>query len=183
MTRNVKNRRARVARRLTGVLLASVAIVASAQVATAQSARSTRSGGQTASVSAPLINRVVFQGNKKLKSEQLGPELQTQARTPYSQSTVDNDIERIREIYRRGGRSLAKVSARMVPLANDRKFISVVVIRLRSFDDENALLPTKLISLTPVLSPSSMVKTTSTLSFARGTMRALTLARLRPPRR
>jgi len=120
MTRNVKNRRARVARRLTGVLLASVAIVASAQVATAQSARSTRSGGQTASVSAPLINRVVFQGNKKLKSEQLGPELQTQARTPYSQSTVDNDIERIREIYRRGGRSLAKVSARMVPLANDR---------------------------------------------------------------
>ncbi|ALA18916.1 MULTISPECIES: outer membrane protein assembly factor BamA [unclassified Chelatococcus] len=120
MTRNVNNRRARVARRLTGVLLASVAIVASAQVATAQSARSPRAGAQTATVGAPLINRVVFQGNKKLKSEQLGPEMQTQARTPFSQSVVDGDIERIREIYRRGGRSLAKVDARVVSLSNDR---------------------------------------------------------------
>ncbi|APF37491.1 outer membrane protein assembly factor BamA [Chelatococcus daeguensis] len=120
MTRNVNNRRARVARRLTGVLLASVAIVASAQVATAQSARGARAGAQTATVGAPLINRVVFQGNKKLKSEQLGPEMQTQARTPLSQSVVDGDIERIREIYRRGGRSLAKVDARVVPLSNDR---------------------------------------------------------------
>lgn len=120
MTRNVNNRRARVARRLTGVLLASVAIVASAQVATAQSARGARAGAQTATVGAPLINRVVFQGNKKLKSEQLGPEMQTQARTPLSQSVVDGDVERIREIYRRGGRSLAKVDARVVPLSNDR---------------------------------------------------------------
>jgi outer membrane protein insertion porin family len=67
-----------------------------------------------------VVNRVVFQGNKKLKSEQLIPEMSTKARGPFSQATIDADVQRLKEIYSRGGRSLATVSARTVALDNGR---------------------------------------------------------------
>lgn len=67
-----------------------------------------------------VVNRVVFEGNKKLKSEQLAPEMSTKARGPFSQATMDADVQRIKEIYSRGGRSLATVSSRIVPLENGR---------------------------------------------------------------
>jgi outer membrane protein insertion porin family len=67
-----------------------------------------------------LINRVAFEGNKKLNKDVLGSEVQTKANAPYSQATVDADIQRIREIYRRSGRGLASVTARTVDLPNGR---------------------------------------------------------------
>ncbi|WP_410369502.1 outer membrane protein assembly factor BamA [Chelatococcus asaccharovorans] len=67
-----------------------------------------------------LINRVAFEGNKKLNKDILGSEVQTKARQPYSQATVDADIARIREIYRQSGRGLASVTARTVDLPNGR---------------------------------------------------------------
>ncbi|MFC7400344.1 outer membrane protein assembly factor BamA [Chelatococcus sp. GCM10030263] len=67
-----------------------------------------------------LINRVAFEGNKKLNKDVLGSEVQTRANSPYSQATVDADIQRIREIYRRSGRGLASVTARTVDLPNGR---------------------------------------------------------------
>ncbi len=67
-----------------------------------------------------VINRVVFQGNKKLKSEQLEGEVQSKARGPFNQSIVDSDVSRIREIYNRSGRGMAAVTAQVVPLENGR---------------------------------------------------------------
>ncbi|MFZ4530261.1 MAG: outer membrane protein assembly factor BamA [Alsobacter sp.] len=67
-----------------------------------------------------VVNRVVFQGNKKIKSDQLTPEMSTKARGPFSQATVDADVQRLKEIYSRSGRSLATVSARSVTLDNGR---------------------------------------------------------------
>ncbi|PSC06454.1 outer membrane protein assembly factor BamA [Alsobacter soli] len=67
-----------------------------------------------------VVNRVVFEGNKKLKSDALTQEVQTKARGPYSQATIDADVQRLKEIYSRGGRSLASVTARTVPLDNGR---------------------------------------------------------------
>ncbi|MDB5557631.1 MAG: rane protein, partial [Enterovirga sp.] len=69
---------------------------------------------------ATTINRVVFEGNKKLNRDALENDLQTKARAPYSQATVDSDVARLREIYSRMGRSAAKVSARTVDLPNGR---------------------------------------------------------------
>ena len=66
------------------------------------------------------INRVVIEGNKKFNREALEPELVTKARRPFSQATVDADVERIRDLYRRIGRSAAKVSSRVVELPNGR---------------------------------------------------------------
>lgn len=80
-----------------------------------------RGGGLVVTVKEnEIINRVVFQGAKKLKPEQLQGEIQSKARGPFSQAMVDADVERIREIYKRGGRNQATVSAQIVPLENGR---------------------------------------------------------------
>ncbi len=67
-----------------------------------------------------VINRVVFQGAKKLKPDQLSQEVQSKARGPFSQAVVDSDVERLKQIYKAGGRGNAAVSARVVPLDNGR---------------------------------------------------------------
>ena len=67
-----------------------------------------------------LINRVAFEGNSKLKSEVISSEIQSKSRGAYSPSTVQADIERILDLYRRGGRSDAVVTARTVDLPNGR---------------------------------------------------------------
>ncbi len=67
-----------------------------------------------------LINRVAFEGNSKLKGEVISSEIQSKSRGAYSPSTVQADIERILDLYRRGGRSDASVTARTVDLPNGR---------------------------------------------------------------
>ncbi len=67
-----------------------------------------------------VINRVAFEGNSKLKSEQLSSEIQTRSRGAYASSTVEADMERIRDLYRRGGRGDATVTSRTVSLPNGR---------------------------------------------------------------
>ncbi|MCC5979399.1 MAG: outer membrane protein assembly factor BamA [Salinarimonas sp.] len=67
-----------------------------------------------------VINRVAFEGNRRLRSEALLPEMQTRANRPYNPATVDEDVRRIRELYRRSGRALAEVTPRTVELENGR---------------------------------------------------------------
>ena len=67
-----------------------------------------------------VINRVVFEGNSKVKTEMLTAEVQSKSRGPYSKAMVDADIERIKDIYRRSGHAAAKVTARTVDLPNGR---------------------------------------------------------------
>ncbi len=67
-----------------------------------------------------VINRVVFEGNSKVKSETLAAEIQSKSRGPFSQAMVDADVERIKDIYRRSGRAAASVTARIVDLPNGR---------------------------------------------------------------
>ncbi len=67
-----------------------------------------------------VINRVVFEGNSKVKTEVLTAEVNSKSRGPYSQAMVDADIERIKDVYRRSGRAAATVTARTVDLPNGR---------------------------------------------------------------
>lgn len=87
-----------------------------------QDVRVARSGGQIVVTvrENTVINRVVFEGNKKISKEALEGAVQTRARGGYSQQIVDADAERIREAYRRGGRGLATVTPRVVDLPNGR---------------------------------------------------------------
>jgi len=67
-----------------------------------------------------LINRVVFEGNSKVKTEVLQAEIQSKSRGAFSQATVDADVERIKDAYRRAGRAGAKVTSKTVDLPNGR---------------------------------------------------------------
>ncbi len=67
-----------------------------------------------------VINRVAFEGNSKVKGDQLAQQLQSKSRGPYSPAVVQADIQRIIEIYRNSGRGNAKVTARTVDLPNGR---------------------------------------------------------------
>jgi outer membrane protein insertion porin family len=67
-----------------------------------------------------LINRVTFVGNSKVKVESLQGEVQSRSRGPFSQTMVDQDVQRIRDIYNRAGRSAANVRADVAPQADGR---------------------------------------------------------------
>ena len=67
-----------------------------------------------------VINRVAFEGNKKVKAEQLEAETVSKTRGPYSPSIVAADVQRIQEIYRRSGNGNATVTSRTVELPNGR---------------------------------------------------------------
>jgi outer membrane protein insertion porin family len=70
--------------------------------------------------SAILINRVAFEGNSKVKSDQLAVEVQSKARSGYNEAVAQADLDRIKEVYRRTGRNEAKVTKRLVQLPNGR---------------------------------------------------------------
>ena len=84
--------------------------------------RVSREGGRVVIVVTEnnLINRVAFEGNSKVKTESLSAEVQSKSRGPYSQATVDADIERIKDVYRRSGHAAAKVTSRTVDLPNGK---------------------------------------------------------------
>jgi outer membrane protein insertion porin family len=68
----------------------------------------------------PVINRVAFEGNKKLKDEQVSTEVQSKARGTLSLPTVQADVQRIVEIYRRNGRFDVRVEPKIIDLPNNR---------------------------------------------------------------
>lgn len=67
-----------------------------------------------------LINRVTFVGNSKIKTEMLIGEVQSRSRGPFSQMAVDQDVSRIQDVYRRAGRTAAKVNAQITPQSDGR---------------------------------------------------------------
>ncbi|WP_043748258.1 outer membrane protein assembly factor BamA [Methylobacterium nodulans] len=64
------------------------------------------------------INRVVFEGNKKVEKSTLESIVEAKSRAGFNPAVVQADVERIREVYRRSGRGLAKVTYRTVDLPN-----------------------------------------------------------------
>ncbi|MDE2579221.1 MAG: outer membrane protein assembly factor BamA [Hyphomicrobiales bacterium] len=86
----------------------TVGAITSAGPAAAQAAQGT------------TINRVAFEGNSKLKSDVLLPEVQLHSRGAFSAATAQGDVERLREVYRRSGNAAAEISYRTVALPNGR---------------------------------------------------------------
>jgi outer membrane protein insertion porin family len=64
------------------------------------------------------INRVVFVGNSKVKAEDLAKETRLQSGGAYSEAAAQADVQRIADVYRRAGRSAAKVGYRTVSVPN-----------------------------------------------------------------
>jgi len=68
----------------------------------------------------PVINRVAFEGNKKIEDKQLNDEIQLKPRTVYSRTKVQQDVKRILEVYRRSGRFSATVEPKVITLPENR---------------------------------------------------------------
>tara|TARA_R110002110_G_scaffold85200_2_gene221392 strand:- start:1582 stop:3873 length:2292 start_codon:yes stop_codon:yes gene_type:complete len=68
----------------------------------------------------PIINRIAFEGNKRIKDDVLETEVQLRPRVVYSRTKVQSDVERLLEIYRRSGRFAATVDPKVITLDQNR---------------------------------------------------------------
>ena len=68
----------------------------------------------------PVINRIVLEGNKRLKEDKIRPEIHMAPRQIYTRSKVRADVARIIELYRRQGRFAATVEPKLVQLDQNR---------------------------------------------------------------
>ena len=97
----------------------------------------------------PVINRIVLEGNKRLKSDKIQPEIKLAPRQIFTRSAVRADVERILELYRRQGRFAARVEPKIVQLDQNRvdvvfeiyegdqsKVRSINILGNQAFEDE-----------------------------------------------
>ncbi|HVF94236.1 MAG TPA: outer membrane protein assembly factor BamA [Sphingomonas sp.] len=68
----------------------------------------------------PIINRVILEGNKALKTDKITKEIKLSPRQIFTRTSVRQDVARIIELYRRQGRFAAVVSPKMVSLDQNR---------------------------------------------------------------
>ncbi len=87
-----------------------------------QDVRITRPGGRivVTVVENPVINRIAFEGNRKVKDELVKLEIQSKERGTFSRAIVQSDTQRIVEIYRRSGRFDVRVEPKIIELPNGR---------------------------------------------------------------
>ncbi|MFM5915920.1 MAG: outer membrane protein assembly factor BamA, partial [Novosphingobium sp.] len=68
----------------------------------------------------PVINRIILEGNKRIKDEKITPEIKLAPRQIFTRSKVRADVARIIELYKRQGRFAASVDPKMVMLDQNR---------------------------------------------------------------
>ena len=68
----------------------------------------------------PIINRVAFEGNKKIDDDKLRDEVQSKARQVFTRARVQADVERLLSIYRRSGRYNAVIEPKVIRLEQGR---------------------------------------------------------------
>jgi outer membrane protein insertion porin family len=68
----------------------------------------------------PIINRITFEGNDRLENDKLEPEVQLRPRVVYTRTKVQQDVERILDVYRRSGRFAVTVEPKVIELPQNR---------------------------------------------------------------
>jgi len=68
----------------------------------------------------PVVNRILLEGNKRIKDEKILPEIKVAPRQIFTRSKVRADVSRIIELYKRQGRFAATVEPKMVMLDQNR---------------------------------------------------------------
>jgi outer membrane protein insertion porin family len=89
----------------------------------------TQSGGRiiVTVVESPVINRLAFEGNHRMKDEQLQEEIQSKARDSLSRPRVQADTQRIIDVYHRNGRFDVSVTPQIIERPNNRVDLIFVV--------------------------------------------------------
>jgi len=68
----------------------------------------------------PIINRIIFEGNKKLDREDMFEEVQIRPRTVFTRAKVRADVQRMMGLYRTKGRFAAIIEPKVVQLEQNR---------------------------------------------------------------
>ncbi len=68
----------------------------------------------------PIINRVILEGNKSLKSDKITDEISAEPRAIFTRAGVQEDVTRIIELYRQSGRFAATVAPKVVQQPQNR---------------------------------------------------------------
>ena len=68
----------------------------------------------------PIINRVAFEGNQRIEDDILSNEVQLRSRLVFTKTKVQQDVQRILEIYRGSGRFAATVEPKVIELDQNR---------------------------------------------------------------
>lgn len=68
----------------------------------------------------PIINRIAFEGNRRIEDDVLQGEVQLRPRQVYTRSKVQEDVRRILDVYRRSGRFAVTVEPKVIQLEQNR---------------------------------------------------------------
>ncbi len=68
----------------------------------------------------PVINQIAFEGNDKIKDDDLTAEIQLRPRQVFSRSKVQEDVNRLYALYRRQGRFSANIEPKVIKLDQNR---------------------------------------------------------------
>ena len=68
----------------------------------------------------PVINRVAFEGNKRIESKDLELELQLKPRLVFTRTKVQQDVQRLLTLYRLSGRFAAQIVPKIIKLEQNR---------------------------------------------------------------
>ena len=68
----------------------------------------------------PIINRIAFEGNDELDTETLRQEVELRPRVVYTRTKVQNDVDRLLEVYRRNGYYGAEIEPKLIELEQNR---------------------------------------------------------------
>ncbi len=68
----------------------------------------------------PIVNRIAFEGNRRMKDEILNTELTLKPRTVFTRAKVQADVKRLQDIYRRSGRFAATIEPKVIQLPQNR---------------------------------------------------------------
>lgn len=68
----------------------------------------------------PIINRIAFEGNKRISNEILTDEVKLRPRIVFTRARVQTDLQRIMDVYRRSGRFSATVVPKVIQLPQNR---------------------------------------------------------------
>ncbi len=68
----------------------------------------------------PVINRIAFEGNRRIEDKDLESEVTLRPRVIYTRTKVQNDVQRLLTLYRRRGRFAATVDPKVIQLPQNR---------------------------------------------------------------
>lgn len=68
----------------------------------------------------PIINRIAFEGNQRIDDEELTREVELRPRVVFTRTRVQQDVQRIVEIYRRSGRYGVAVEPKVIQQEQNR---------------------------------------------------------------